>query len=345
MKAMILAAGLGTRLRPLTEHCPKPLLPMLLVPMLDHILRQCKQFQITEVVVNVHHHAAQLRDWLGDGSRWGMQIHLSHEIDILGSAGALKRAAAWLWDEPFLVVNADVLADIDLPALWQWHGEREAMVTMVVRPDPSARQYGAVLVDADDQIREIAGRPPTSVPVVGEETMFTGVQVVSPQVLEWIEPDQFLSTTRDIYPALIAAGERVLGSRYTGYWMDVGSPERYLQAHWDLLDGALGRAWMRALPAGTQLIFDACDRLATEQVTIVPPVVIGPDVALSAKVCMGPYAVIGTGCRLGEGARVRESVLWDGVQIGSHSHVCRSILGHHVRVDAASQVTDTLRSV
>jgi NDP-sugar pyrophosphorylase family protein len=345
MKAMILAAGLGTRLRPLTEHCPKPLLPMLLAPMLDHILRQFRQFQITELVVNLHHHAEQLRDWLGDGSRWGVQLHLSHEVDILGSAGALKRAEARLRDEPFLVVNADVLTNIDLPALWQWHCEREAMVTMVLRPDPSARQYGAVLVDADDCIRGIAGRPPTSVPVAGEETMFTGVQVVSPQVLEWIEPEQFLSTTGDIYPAVIAAGERVLGYRHTGYWMDVGSPERYLQAHWDLLDGALGSAWRRALPAGTQLVFDACDRLETEQVTIVPPVVIGPDVELSAKVCMGPYAVIGPGCRLGEGTRVRESVLWDGVQIGSHSHVCRSILGHHVRVDAASQVIDTLRSV
>jgi NDP-sugar pyrophosphorylase family protein len=202
-----------------------------------------------------------------------------------------------------------------------------------------------VLVDTDDCVREIAGRPPTVVPVAGEETMFTGVQVVSPQVLEWIEPEQFLSTTGDLYPAVIAAGERVLGYRHTGYWMDVGSPERYLQAHWDVLDGALGHAWMRALPAGTQLVFDARDRLEAEPVTIVPPVVIGPDVELSAKVCIGPYAVIGPGCRLGEGTRVRESVLWDGVQIGSHSHVYRSILGHHVRVDAASQVTDTLRSV
>lgn len=345
MKAMILAAGLGTRLRPLTEHCPKPLLPMLLAPILDHILRQCKQFQITEVVVNLHHHAEQLRDWLGDGSRWGVQIHLSHEVEILGSAGALKRAETWLQDEPFLVVNADVLADIDLLALWKWHGEREAMVTMVVRPDPSARQYGAVLVDADDRICEIAGRPLTSAPIAGKETMFTGVQVVSPQVLEWIEPERFLSTTGDIYPALIAAGERVLGYEHTGYWMDVGSPERYLQAHWDLIDGALGSAWMRALPAGTQLVLDEHDRIAAEPVTIIPPVVIGPDVALSAKVCLGPYAVIGPGCRLREGAKVRESVLCDGVQIGSQAHVCRSILGHRVQVDAASQVTDTLRSV
>ncbi|MDH3604151.1 MAG: NDP-sugar synthase, partial [Candidatus Tectomicrobia bacterium] len=315
MKAMILAAGLGTRLMPLTERCPKPLLPMLLSPILDHILRQLKQCQITEVVVNLHHHAEQLRDWLGDGSRWGVQIHLSHEVDILGSAGALKRAEAWLRDEPFFVVNADVLADIDLPTLWQWHCEREALVTMVLRPDPSARQYGVVLVDADDRIHEIAGQPPPSTPVAGEETMFTGVQVVSPRVLEWIEPEQFVGTTADIYPALIAAGERVLGYRYTGYWMDVGSPERYRQAHWDLIDGALGNAWMRALPTGTQFVLDERDRLENE-VTIVPPVVIGPDVELAAKVCMGPYAVIGPGCRLGEGAVVRESVLWDGVQIG-----------------------------
>jgi NDP-sugar pyrophosphorylase family protein len=341
---MILAAGLGTRLMPLTEHCPKPLLPMLLSPMLDHILRQLKQCQINEVVVNLHHHAEQLRDWLGDGSQWGLQIHVSHEVDILGSAGGLKRAETWLRDEPFLVVNADVLADIDLPALWRWHCEREAMVTLVLRSDPLARQYGAVLVDADDRIHQIAGRPPASALVENEETMFAGVQVVSPQVLERIEPEQFLSTTGDIYPALIAAGERVLGYRHTGYWVDVGLPERYLHAHWDLIDGVLGRAWRMALPAGTQLVWDDRDRLETEQVTVIPPVVIGPDVELASNVCVGPYAVIGPGCRLGEGAMVRESVLWDGVQIGNHAHVCRSILGHCVRVDAASQVIDTLRS-
>jgi NDP-sugar pyrophosphorylase family protein len=126
--------------------------------------------------------------------------------------------------------------------------------------------------------------------------------------------------------------------------VDVGLPERYLHAHWDLIDGALGRAWMMALPAGTQLVCEDRDRLETEQVTVIPPVVIGPDVELAANVCVGPYAVVGPGCRLGEGAMVRESVLWDGVQIGNHAHVCRSILGHCVRVDAASQVIDTLRS-
>src|SRR5919206_162968 len=178
MKAMILAAGLGTRMRPLTEHCPKPLLPLLLQPMLDHILAQLPRHGIRDVIINLHHHADQLARWLGDGSRWGVQLSLSFEPEILGTAGALKR----------------------------------------------------------------------------EETMFACVQVVDPQVLEHIPPDGFSMTTSDVYPALIERYRAVYGYRYTGYWMDIGAPERYLQAHWDLLHGALGDAWLQRLPAESHAI-------------------------------------------------------------------------------------------
>src|SRR5437773_4895644 len=121
MKAMILAAGLGTRMRPLTEHCPKPLLPLLLQPMLDHLLRQLQWHGIRDVIINLHHQAEQLARWLGDGSRWDVRLSLSFEPKILGTAGALKRAETLLRKAPFFVLNAAVLLDVDLHALWHWH--------------------------------------------------------------------------------------------------------------------------------------------------------------------------------------------------------------------------------
>jgi mannose-1-phosphate guanylyltransferase len=333
MKAMILAAGLGTRMRPLTAHCPKPLLPLLLQPMLDHLLAQLPRYGIRDVIINLHHHADQLARWLGDGSRWGVHLSLSFEPEILGTAGALKRVEPLLRDAPFLVLNADVLIDVDLQALWHWHCQRQALVTMVLRPDPAARSYGAVIVDAGDRVRLINGRPSTHVPAAGQGTMFACVQVVDPQVLKHIPPDCFSMTTSEVYPALIERHEAVYGYRYTGYWIDIGAPERYLQAHWDLLDGALGDSWRQRLPVGSRVVLRPDDMLLMAPgVTLIPPVVLGPDVALAPDVHLGPYAVLGAGCRLASGAVVRNSVLWEGVQEGAGAQVRGCALATGVRL-------------
>src|SRR5262245_15236156 len=336
MKAMILAAGLGTRMRPLTEHCPKPLLPLLLQPILDHILTQLRRYDVRDVIINLHHQAAQLVQWLGDGSRWDMRLVLSFEPEILGTAGALKRVEPLLREAPFLVLNADVLMDLDLHALWDWHCQRRALLTMVVRPDPAARSYGPVIVDADDRVLLINGRPHAHAPATGQETMFACMQIVDPQVLARIHPDGFSMTTTDVYPALLEQQEAVYGYRYTGYWIDIGVPERYRQAHWDLLDGALGDAWLHRLPAGSRALLSPDDRpYIAAGVTLVPPVVLGPEVELAPNVRLGPYAVLGAGCRLASGAVVRDSVLWEHVQVGEDAQVQGCVLAAGVYVPAA----------
>ena len=345
MKAMILAAGLGTRMRPLTEHCPKPLLPLLLQPMLDHILAQLHRYGVRDVIINLHHQAEQLARWLGDGSRWDVRLFPSFEPEILGTAGALKRVEPLLREAPFLVLNADVLMDVDLRALWHWHCQRRALLTMVVRPDPAARSYGPVVVDADDRVRLINGRPLAHAPATGQETLFTGLQVVDPQVLERIPPDCFITTTANVYPALLERQEVVYGYRYTGYWMDIGVPERYLQAHWDMLHGVLGDHWLHRLPVGSHVVLRPDDMPGTVPgVTLVPPVVLGPDVALAPGVSLGPYAVLGAGCRLASGAIVRDSVLWERVQVGEGAQVQGCVLATGVHVPAARVMVSVVMS-
>jgi NDP-sugar pyrophosphorylase family protein len=255
----------------------------------------------------------------------------------LGTAGALKRVEPLLRDAPFLVVNADVLMDVDLHALWHWHCQRRALLTMVVRPDPAARSYGAVVVGTDDRILLISGRPPARAPATGQETMFACMQIVDPRVLECIQPDRFVMTTTDTYPALLERQEAVYGYRYTGYWADIGVPERYLQAHWDMLDGALGGQWLQRLPVGSRAVLHPDDTLwAAPGVTLVPPVVLGPGVTLAPNVRLGPYAVLGAGCRLAARAVVRDSVLWERVQVGAGAQVHGCVLGTGVHVPAAS---------
>ena len=345
MQVMILAAGLGTRLRPLTDMCPKPLLPLVLQPMLAHVLAQLREQGVTDAIINLHHQADQIRQWLGNGQQWGLRLHLSHERDILGTAGGIKRVEAWLHEAPFVVINADVLIDLDLRAVWQWHCQRGAMVTMVVRPDAAAHTYGPVLVDASDRVQRINGRPCGHGPETGQETIFTGIQVVSPAVLQGIPPERHLSTTTDIYPALIAQHRAVYGYRHTGYWMDVGVPERYRQAHWDMLNGALGAQWQQRLPAGSRVLLQANTTQANASgPTIVPPVVMGREVELAPGARLGPYAVLGSGCRIGAAAVVRETILGEDVGVAPHARLYRCILGAGVQVSTPGLLRDVVWS-
>ncbi|MGE3539259.1 MAG: sugar phosphate nucleotidyltransferase [Candidatus Tectimicrobiota bacterium] len=345
MKAMILAAGLGTRMRPLTTHCPKPLLPLMLQPTLGHILGQLQDYKVREVVINVHHHAEQLAAWLGDGSRWGIRLHLSVEPVILGTAGAIKRAAPFFADAPFLLLNADVLMEVDLQALWHWHCQQGAMVTMVVRPDPAARSYGPVIIDADNRVRLIAGRPAPQATVLGEETIFTGLQVVNPEVLDRIPAEGFCTTTGEIYPALLEENQPLYGYRHHGYWMDIGVPARYLQAHRDLLNGQLADLWAQRLPPGARAILTPTAIPADlRQATVMPPVLLGAGVRLAAGACVGPYAVLGAGCQVGPSAMVQESVLWERVHVGSGAYVHQAVLANDVQVPARSQWSAVVRT-
>ena len=337
---MILAAGLGTRLQPLTDRSPKPLLPLMLVPMVAHLLAQLHCQGVREVVINGHHLADQLAARLGDGSRWGLRLAFAHEPEILGTAGALKNAESLLQGAPFLVINADVLADFDLQALWAWHRARGALVTMVVRPDPAARIFGAVVVDECDRVRRISGHPKALDVGPGEgETIFTGIQIVEPQVLAAIPANRFASTTADTYPRLLQDGQPVLAYRHHGYWLDVGVPERYLQAHWDLLDGALGTSWEGRLPAGSRVVRGTGEQCLNDAM-LNPPVVLGADVTLAAGARVGPYAVLGPGCRLEPNVEVRESVLGDHATIGAGAVLRRCILGPGVRIPSGQSLQE-----
>ena len=251
---------------------------------------------------------------------------------------------------PFLVVNADVLADFDLQVLWTRHRERGALVTMVVRPDPAARDARPVVVDEHDRVQRINGRPEenersldsrfrgddNSGALTGylhrnDEAIFTGIQIVEPQVLDAIPANQFVSTTADTYPQLLQEGRPVLAHRHHGYWLDVGVPERYLQAHRDLLDGALDTSWQGRLPAGSRVVRGTAEQRMNDA-TLIPPVALGADVTLAAGARVGPYAVLGTGCCLGPDVEVRESVLGDHATVGAGAVLRRCILGPGARV-------------
>ena len=238
MKAMVLAAGLGTRLRPLTDTLPKPLLPVAGRPLLEWNLLLLKRHGITEVIINLHHLGEQIVRALGDGARLGLRLAYSHEPTLQGTGGGIKQATPFLKDGPFLVLNGDTLSDCDLTALIAAHRVSGALATMAVRDDPEAATWGPVTLDAQGRILQINGSPPLAEPRAAlPACMFAGIHVIEQAVLDAMPAG--LGSIIDVYDRLLRQGRPLHGYRMSGYWSDIGNPERYAQAKRDAAEGRL----------------------------------------------------------------------------------------------------------
>lgn len=237
MKAMILAAGLGTRLRPLTNTIPKPLLPVAGMPLIVWNLLLLKRHGFHQVVINLHYLGPMIEQALGDGSKFGMRIIYSHEPVILGTGGGIKKAEPYFSGEPVLILNADTLFELDLEALWAFHRSRGAAATLVLREDTDAERWGLVEVGDHDQIVRITGRGRTEASAVARR-MFAGIHILHPRLLQQV-PKGVASSVIDPYVAAIERGEPILGYDLHGYWSDIGTTERYTQAEHDARTGLI----------------------------------------------------------------------------------------------------------
>lgn len=240
MKAMILAAGLGTRLRPLTDRLPKPLLPVSGRPLIEWTLLLLRRYGVRDVIINLHHLGHLIEQALGDGSAFAMRIAYSREPVLLGTGGGLKQAEPFFSGEPFLVVNGDTLFDLDLTAMAAAHREGRSIATMALRADPEPERWGAVEVDAEHHVLRINGRGRDG----GGRTskrMFAGVHLMHPRLLADV-PVGRDSSVIEAYVRAIQGGETVGGYEWSGYWSDIGTPERYEQARRDAEAGVIDLA-------------------------------------------------------------------------------------------------------
>lgn len=309
--AFLLAAGLGTRLRPLTLFRPKPLVPICGVPMLDYAAALLQAHGIGSAVVNAHWLPEQVQAW---ADAHPMDVHVSTELpDVLGTGGGLKAAAPHL-AERFVIVNGDILCDVDVTALLA--ALDHAHAAMALRPLGPTDRYGVVSSDGDGVV-DLVGL--ATRPAVGEEdrsTHFTGVHAMRRETLDRV-PDGFACIVRTAYTELVPLGH-VAARRHTGTWFDVGTPQAYLAANLAALDGTLplpldprARA-ERFVPAGET-------HTLKNGAALVGPVWIGPDVDVAHGARIGPRVVLGKGCRVGADASVRDSVVWAGCAVPSGS--------------------------
>jgi mannose-1-phosphate guanylyltransferase len=241
MKAMVLAAGRGTRLHPLTQRIPKALVPVAGRPMIEYSLLLLRRYGIRDIIINLHHLGDQIERYLGDGAQLGLQITYSKEPELLDTGGGLLKAKPFFQAGPFIVINTDVLIDLSLTDLIEFHKKKGAAATLVLRPDPLADQYGSMEIDGDGRIRRfLQARIVSTVSVPTTKLMFTGVQVLEPRVFDYMEPDDGVrkfSTTKDTYPCMLLHQERLFGFRFDGFWQDVGTASRIVEAEKSLEAG------------------------------------------------------------------------------------------------------------
>ena len=337
---MVLAAGLGTRLRPLTDVLPKPAVPVAGLPLVQLAFGRLRAAGARRVVVNAHHLAEELTRVAVEAARAaGVDLSVSSEPVIAGTGGALREARPFLEGAEAIVLwNGDVLFDVDLASIVADHRRSRALATLVLAPMPPGATYATVDVDPGMAVRRIAGLGPGGDALV--PLHFTGVHVLSPSLLDHVPALPFAcDVNRSVYPPLLATG-RVRAVVATGYWNDLGTPERYLQANLDVLSGAApvalpGADPFAGLSAGPSRIFRSAGASVDPAAQLTGPVLVGPGVVVEAGAVVGPDAVLGAGSRVGRGAAVERAVVWPGTVIAPGERVSRAVAAGGLRVAAA----------
>ena len=328
MKALILAAGLGTRLRPITHVIPKPLMPVFGVPIIEHNIIQLRDQGIRQFLVNLHHMPRQMVQRLRDGSHLGVEIHYSLEPTILGTAGGIKKLESQLRGESFLVVNGDTFRHLDLERLWNAHRGMGHPLTMLVQSNPRLEPHKSVSVGPRGDVVAFLDMYGKHDEDGATRCDFLGVQVVEPEVLSMIPPDRPWELQR-LYVRLLESGRGIGAHLEGGYWKDLGTLEAYREIHVDAMEGrAAVRIPGREVEPGVWMGEGVS---LGRGVQLVPPLFLGPGARVDSGATVGPHVVLGCGCSVGSKARLERCIIWEDVQVSPGMHVREEIVGKAFR--------------
>lgn len=336
-QAVVLVGGEGTRLRPITTQVPKPVAPVVERPFVGYILDNLVRHGVTRAIFSSGFLAHAIEDEFGDGAAYGLTIDYVVEDEPLGTAGAIKNVAAVLDPGNFYVFNGDVLSDVDLTRLAAQHRVTGAAATIFLTPVEDPRRYGLVELRPDGSVAEFTEKPGSD--HVGRALINAGVYVLEREVLELIPPGRMFSIERGVFPKLAQAGS-LFGYVESGYWRDIGTPESYLQAHFDILDRNVQTIVGEML--GESYVYVAPGAELAKTARVVPPCYIAAGASVAGGARVGPLAVLGAGVSVGEGATVSEAVLQAGVTVGSECVVTRSVIVRDTTIGRGTQVSEAV---
>jgi NDP-sugar pyrophosphorylase family protein len=327
MKAILLAGGKGTRLRPLTIHTPKPIVPIFERPFLTYQIDLLKRVpEIDEAVLSLNYQPRRIEEIFGDGSEVGLSIRYVVEPAPLGTAGAVRYAGEAL-HESVVVFNGDVLTEVDLAEVIALHRARRAKATIVLTPVENPSAYGLVETDADGSVRRFLEKPDPS--DITCNTINAGIYVLEPDTFDRIPKDTPWSIERSFFPSLIERGETFVAHVHRGYWIDIGTPEKYSQVHCDIMEGRFSAPPFAQAPSSAWISPLA---RVEEGAILEAPCFVDEGAVIKAGARVGPYTVIGRQCHVEEQAVVERSILWANSRISQEAVIRRSILGRQCHV-------------
>ncbi len=335
MRAVILVGGEGTRLRPLTSEMPKPAVKLVDRPMMAYMLEWLATNGIAEVVMACGFKPDAMREALGDGGRYGLQISYVAESEPLGTGGALRFADEQLADglgERFVMCNGDILTDLDLAAQITRHRELGAQATLSLVPVEDPSSFGLVRIGDDGEVLGFLEKPEPS--EIDSDLISAGAYVLERSVLGLIEPGKAVSIEREVWPELVGKGLYAIADR-DAYWLDIGTPGRYLQATTDILSGAVKTEAAARLDGRGLALGEGC----SVEGELISPSVIGDNCSVAAGAMVGPGVALGDGVQVAAGARVKASAVLDGCQIGAGALIEDAILAPGVEVGAGARIS------
>lgn len=336
MKAVILVGGQGTRLRPLTSEIPKPMLPMVNVPFFEHTLRHLKSFGITEIILSSGYLGTHFQQYFRDGQHLGISLTHIIEDKPLGTCGAVKNVEKLLGNEPVVVLNGDILSNINLKQLLDFHKEKKAKVTLTLYSVEDPTAYGLVSLNGDTKVHEFLEKP--SFDEITTHWINAGIYILEPQVLKYAPEGQNYSFERELFPTLLKKKELIYGFPFSGYWKDIGSPNHYLKAHHDILEGRINFTF-----TGEEIkpgVFVGTGCKISEKASLFGPTIIGNNCIIEDNAMIFSYTTIGDNCYISSSAKIYDSIIFNNTKIGNNCVIKDSIIARDANLGEEVHVAD-----
>lgn len=331
MKALFLAGGLGTRLRPITNDLPKPMVPILGKPLLEMNIETLKKHGVDEIILSTCYKPHKIEKYFGDGRNLGVKISYISEDVPLGTGGAIKNAQDF-FNDTFLVFNSDILSDIDISEMIRFHKEKRGLATIAVTQVDNSSAYGVIEHDEKGFITAFKEKPQPH--ESSSNLINAGVYIFEPQLLNEIPDGRAVSIERETYPQILQKGFKIAVYNKCSYWLDLGTPEKYIKAHKDILNGSL---LFSNYNFKKNMQYISKTAKISHNARIVGPVYIGDNVEVGPFAVVGPETVLCDASSVGMGAKVIGSVVWDHVHVGGGASVVNSVVMSNCRVDRNSE--------
>ncbi|WP_054869839.1 sugar phosphate nucleotidyltransferase [Caloranaerobacter sp. TR13] len=328
IKAVIMAGGKGTRLRPLTCDLPKPMVPILNKPVMEYSIELLRKYEITDIAVTLAYLPDVIINYFEDGSKWGVNIKYFIEEIPLGTGGSVKNAEEFL-NDTFIVISGDALTDINLKRAIEFHKTKNSLATIVLKKEPVPLEYGVIITNEEGRIESFLEKP--SWGEVFSDTINTGIYILEPQALSYYKKGDNFDFSKDLFPKLLKNKENIYGYIADGYWCDIGDLKSYVQTHFDILSKKVD-IQLKCKEENDGVWIEEGVTLG-DKVSIIPPVYIGKNTVIKEKVKLEPYTVIGDYCKIESSCSIKKSVLWSNVIVGNNSELRGTVICNNTKLE------------